>query len=347
MTMHTQASITPTAQAPVLAIDNLCIEFPAYKSTVQALNGVTLHVNPGEIVGVIGESGSGKSVTAMLSLRLLPERSYQVKSGTLSILGRDMLLAKEKDLLKVRGRDAAMIFQEPMTALNPTRRIGRQMLDVIIHHQQLSKAEARAKAVALLRDMHIADPEQIMESYPFELSGGMRQRVMIALAFSCDPQLLIADEPTTALDVTVQRQVLLLLREKARQRGTAILLITHDMALVSQFCDRVYVMYTGAVVEQGVTAEVMADPRHPYTQGLLSGLPEQVEPGTDLMTIPGQVPNLSALPQGCTFRDRCGFAMPKCLTRPPLIAVDALADRKSACWLQEPGRSNGGLSDAQ
>ena len=333
--MHTQACITPEAQAPVLTIDNLCIEFPAYKSTVQALNGVTLHVNPGEIVGVIGESGSGKSVTAMLSLRLLPERSYQVKSGSLSILGRDMLLAKEKDLLKVRGRDAAMIFQEPMTALNPTRRIGRQMLDVIIHHQQLSKAEARAKAVALLRDMHIADPEQIMDSYPFELSGGMRQRVMIALAFSCDPQLLIADEPTTALDVTVQRQVLLLLREKARQRGTAILLITHDMALVSQFCDRVYVMYTGAVVEQGVTAEVMADPRHPYTQGLLSGLPEQVEPGTDLMTIPGQVPNLSALPQGCTFRDRCGFAMPKCLTRPPLLTVGDDAQRKSACWLAE------------
>ncbi|MEQ7921628.1 ABC transporter ATP-binding protein [Xanthomonas sp. WHRI 1810A] len=335
--MHTHAPITPAVQAPVLAIDNLCIEFPAYKSTVKALNGVTLHVNPGEIVGVIGESGSGKSVTAMLSLRLLPERSYRVKSGSLSILGRDMLLAREKDLLKVRGRDAAMIFQEPMTALNPTRRIGRQMLDVIIHHQRLSKAEARAKAVALLRDMHIADPEQIMDSYPFELSGGMRQRVMIALAFSCDPQLLISDEPTTALDVTVQRQVLLLLREKARQRGTAILLITHDMALVSQYCDRVYVMYTGAVVEQGVTSEVMADPRHPYTQGLLSGLPEQVEPGTELMTIPGQVPNLSALPEGCTFRDRCAYAMPKCVERPPLMAVGESGDRKSACWLSEPG----------
>jgi peptide/nickel transport system ATP-binding protein len=161
----------------------------------------------------------------------------------------------------------------------------------------------------------------------------MRQRVMIALAFSCDPQLLIADEPTTALDVTVQRQVLLLLREKARQRGTAILLITHDMALVSQFCDRVYVMYTGAVVEQGITAEVMAAPQHPYTRGLLSGLPEQVEPGQELMTIPGQVPNLSALPDGCTFRDRCAFAMTKCSERPPLLAIDASGQRKSACWL--------------
>ena len=336
MTMQAIVQQPLAAQAPVLVIDDLRIEFPAYRSTVKALNGVSLHVNPGEIVGVIGESGSGKSVTAMMSLRLLPERSYEVKSGSLSILGRDMLTAKEKDLLSVRGRDAAMIFQEPMTALNPTRRIGRQMLDVIIHHQRLSKADATAKAIALLRDMHIADPEQVMNSYPFELSGGMRQRVMIALAFSCDPQLLIADEPTTALDVTVQRQVLLLLREKARARGTAILLITHDMALVSQFCDRVYVMYTGAVVEQGVTAQVMADPRHPYTQGLLSGLPEQVEPGQDLMTIPGQVPNLSALPEGCTFLDRCAYATAQCLQRPPMQIIDAAADRKSACWLSAP-----------
>ncbi|MCF9020326.1 ABC transporter ATP-binding protein [Pseudomonas viridiflava] len=339
MTMQTQTAITSGATQPVLTIDNLSIEFPAYKGTVKALNGVSLHVKPGEIVGVIGESGSGKSVTAMLSLRLLPERSYQVKSGSLTILGRDMLAAAERDLLKVRGRDAAMIFQEPMTALNPTRRIGRQMLDVIIHHQQLNKAQAHEKAVSLLRDMHIADPEQVMKSFPFELSGGMRQRVMIALAFSCDPQLLIADEPTTALDVTVQRQVLLLLREKARQRGTAILLITHDMALVSQFCDRVYVMYTGAVVEQGVTREVMADPRHPYTKGLLSGLPEQVSPGQDLMTIPGQVPNLSALPQGCTFRDRCSFAMDPCAQRPPMQTIDEATDRKSACWLSVPSHS--------
>jgi peptide/nickel transport system ATP-binding protein len=338
MNMPTASQTTAGAEEPVLSIDNLNLEFPAYRSTVKALNGVSLEVRAGEIVGVIGESGSGKSVTAMLSMRLLPERAYRVKGGSLSILGRDMLAAAEKDLLKVRGKDVAMIFQEPMTALNPTRRIGRQMLDVIIHHQRLSTADARAKALELLRDMHIADPRQVMDSYPFELSGGMRQRVMIALAFSCDPRLLIADEPTTALDVTVQRQVLLLLREKARQRGTAILLITHDMALVSQFCDRVYVMYTGAVVEQGVTAEVMADPRHPYTQGLLSGLPEQVEPGQALTTIPGQVPNLSALPTGCTFKDRCPYVMPRCAERPPLLPVDGETGRKSACWRVEPAR---------
>ncbi|MFJ3412948.1 ABC transporter ATP-binding protein [Pseudomonas protegens] len=324
------------SSSAVLNIDNLSLEFPAYRSNVQALNGVSLHVNPGEIVGVVGESGSGKSVTAMLSLRLLPERSYRITSGSLSLLGRDMLATPEKQLLQIRGRDAAMIFQEPMTALNPTRRIGRQMLDVIIHHQRLSQEQARAKAIDLLRDMHIADPEQVLQAYPFELSGGMRQRVMIALAFSCDPQLLIADEPTTALDVTVQRQVLLLLREKARQRGTAILLITHDMAVVSQFCDRVYVMYTGAVVEQGSTAQVMLDPQHPYTRGLLSGLPEQVRPGEPLLTILGQVPNLAHLPGGCTFRERCSQAMAVCAQRPPLHSINASQQHKSACWLAAP-----------
>ncbi|WP_213880980.1 ABC transporter ATP-binding protein [Pseudomonas sp. dw_358] len=315
----------------VLVIDNLSLEFPAWRSTAKVLNGVSLRLHPGEIVGVIGESGSGKSVTALLSLRLLAEHSYRVTAGQLRVLGRDMLAASEAQLLKVRGRDIAMIFQEPMTALNPTRRIGRQMLDVIRHHQPLSKAQATERAVSLLRDMHIADPEAVMASYPFELSGGMRQRVMIALAFSCDPPLLIADEPTTALDVTVQRQVLLLLREKARARNTAVLLITHDMALVSQFCDRVYVMYTGAVVEHGPVHAVMAQPQHPYTQGLLAALPGQARPGAELHSIRGQVPDLAELPSGCTFRERCDKAMPACAQRPLLRGH---GDHQRACWLE-------------
>ncbi|MFA0921775.1 hypothetical protein ALP73_200230 [Pseudomonas coronafaciens pv. garcae] len=318
---------------PVLAINNLYLEFPGYKHKVKALNGLSLHINPGEIVGVVGESGSGKSVTAMLSMRLLPERSYRVTAGSLHMIGRNMLMASEKDLLKIRGRDAAMIFQEPMTALNPIRRIGQQMLQVIIHHQKISSIDARIKAIALLRDMHIATPEQVLESYPFELSGGMRQRIMIALAFSCEPKLLIADEPTTALDVTVQRQVLLLLQEKARQRGTAILLITHDIALVSQFCDRVYVMYTGAVVEEGRTADVIGNPQHPYTQGLLRCLPEVIEPGDSLLTIPGHVPNLASLPMGCTFQERCSYVQPHCVKRPELNSINDSDHHSSACWL--------------
>jgi peptide/nickel transport system ATP-binding protein len=317
----------------ILDIHNLYLDFPGFRNTAKALNGVTLRVEPGEIVGVVGESGSGKSVTAMLSLGLLPAGSFRVTQGSVQLLGHDILSQSDAQLATIRGRDAAMIFQEPMTALNPTRRIGKQLLDVIRRHQPLSRQEAHAKAIGLLQDMHIADPEQVLERYPFELSGGMRQRIMIALAFSCDPKLLIADEPTTALDVTVQRQVLLLLREKARARGTAILLITHDMALVSQFCDRVYVMYTGGVVEQGSVDDVMNRPSHPYTQGLLASLPERAVPGRDLDTIVGQVPNLTRLPAGCTFKERCNQRMPACDVRPELLATAAPL-HFSACWLQ-------------
>ncbi|MDR6677527.1 ABC transporter ATP-binding protein [Pseudomonas oryzihabitans] len=317
----------------VLHIDQLNLEFPGFRSSAKALNGVSLSVAPGEIVGVVGESGSGKSVTAMLTLGLLPRGSYKVTGGRVELVGHDMLALSERQLMEVRGREAAMIFQEPMTALNPTRRIGQQLLDVIRRHTALDAAQARARAIELLKDMHIADPEQILDRYPFELSGGMRQRIMIALAFSCDPQLLIADEPTTALDVTVQRQVLLLLREKARARGTAILLITHDMALVAQFCDRVYVMYAGGIVEQGATAAVMQAPRHPYTQGLLACLPEKAVPGSDLASIPGQVPNLAQLPSGCTFKERCARRHERCETRPGLLPTDT-PDHLSACWLQ-------------
>lgn len=316
----------------VLEVRDLSLEFPVYKGAVKALNGVSLRVRQGEIVGIVGESGSGKSVTAMTALRLLPPDGFTVTSGSVAVLGRDILAASEKDMRSVRGRDAAMIFQEPMTALNPTKRIGTQLVGVIRCHQPLSVEQATEKAVGLLRDMYIADPEQILRRYPFELSGGMRQRVMIALAFSCDPKLLVADEPTTALDVTVQRQVLLLLQEKARARGTAVLFITHDMAVVSQFCDRVYVMYAGSVVEQGPTRDVMLRPRHPYTRGLLKGLPENARPGAVLPSIRGQVPNMAALPAGCAFRDRCDFADDSCLTRPALQPVAGMPGRKAACW---------------
>jgi peptide/nickel transport system ATP-binding protein len=329
------------ADTDILTINELSLQFPIYKGAVKALNGVTLRVAPREIVGVVGESGSGKSVTSMLAMRLLVEGSYRVTGGSVTMLGQDILRASERTMLGLRGSRVAMIFQEPMTALNPTKKVGDQMTEVIRLHRRLSLARARAEAVGLLQDMHVADPEQILKVYPFELSGGMRQRVLLALAFSCEPELLIADEPTTALDVTVQRQVLLLLREKARQKDTAILFITHDMAVVSQFCDRVYVMYAGGVVESGPTGEVMGDPRHPYTRGLLQALPDRVGSRGQIQAIPGTVPDLTRLPEGCPFASRCPLARPACARRPPTEAVDAAGIHCAACWaLHEEERAS-------
>lgn len=329
------ASLTDREQgnAPVLDIDNLHIEFPIYKGSVRALNGVSVRVQPGEIVGIVGESGSGKSVTAMMSMRLIPPHSYVVRQGSIRKSGKSLLDATEREMRHIRGKDMAMIFQEPMTALNPTMKVGRQITDVILRHTPLSAKLARERAIGLLRDMHIADPVQVFDAYPFELSGGMRQRIMIALAFSCEPSLLIADEPTTALDVTVQKQVLMLLRERARKTGTAILLITHDMAVVSQFCERVYVMYAGGVVEQGTTREVIDAATHPYTRGLLGGLPENAVPGAPLQAIVGQVPNLANLPEGCAFRNRCELQGEPCSKVPPLMPVVPGAGHTAACWM--------------
>jgi len=334
---------------PVLDIDNLHIEFPIFRGAVQALNGVTIRVQPGEIVGVVGESGSGKSVTAMMSMRLIPQRDYIVRKGSIHKSGTNILEASEKQMRQIRGRDMAMIFQEPMTALNPTMRVGRQITDVIRKHTSLSAKQARERAIALLRDMHIADPQHVFDAYPFELSGGMRQRIMIALAFSCDPSLLIADEPTTALDVTVQKQVLMLLRERAQKTGTAILLITHDMAVVSQFCERIYVMYAGSVVEQGTAADVIHRPTHPYTRGLLGALPENASPGAPLLAIAGQAPNLAELPQGCVFRHRCRLQTETCTQVPPLMPLSPAAGaanpadvsgHAAACWVTVPEARN-------
>ncbi|MGC0094311.1 ABC transporter ATP-binding protein, partial [Enterobacter asburiae] len=259
---------------PVLRIEDLHLSFPIFRGEVHALNHVSLEIGRGEIVGVVGESGSGKSVTAMLAMRLLPEGSYRIHNGQVKLLGENVLTASEKQLRQWRGARVAMIFQEPMTALNPTRRIGKQMVEVIRQHQPLSRREAQQKAITLLEEMQIPDAKQVMERYPFELSGGMRQRVMIALAFSCEPELIIADEPTTALDVTVQLQVLRLLKHKARASGTSVLFISHDMAVVSQLCDRMYVMYAGSVIESGATQTLIHRPVHPYSIGLLRCAPE-------------------------------------------------------------------------
>lgn len=323
----------------ILSIENLRLSFPVFQGEVKVLNGVSMHINRGEIVGVVGESGSGKSVTAMLAMRLIAHGSYKINGGSLEVLGKDVLSASEAEMRQLRGNKVAMIFQEPMTALNPTRRIGKQMVDVIRQHQPLSTKQAKARAIELLSDMQIADPQSVLERYPFELSGGMRQRVMIALAFSCEPDLLIADEPTTALDVTVQRQVLRLLKQKARATGTAVMFISHDMAVVSQLCDRLYVMYAGAVIESGTTDTVLTTPYHPYSAGLLACSPDGSEPRSELTSIPGTVPNLAKLPTGCAFRERCFAAGEACGIKPELH-TEGRANRQVACWYPQQERAH-------
>lgn len=320
---------------PALSIRNLSLEFPVWNGALHALEDVTLTVAAGEIVGVVGESGCGKSVTAMAAMRLLPDRAYRVTRGEIRMLGQDMLAAKETDLRQLRGSGVAMIFQEPLTALNPTRRIGDMMVEVIRAHQPIGKSAARAKAVELLHSMRIADAEAVMRRYPFELSGGMRQRIVIALAFANDPGLVIADEPTTALDVTVQRQVLTLLQNRARDVGAGVLLITHDLGVVSEYTDRVYVMYAGKVVESGPTDTVLVAPRHPYTNALLQAGPEAAPPKAPLAAIPGGLPDLRETIVGCRYAGRCQFASDTCRSAPPPLRTGPGPDHTLSCWLNE------------
>jgi peptide/nickel transport system ATP-binding protein len=270
---------------PVVSIDNLSLAFVGHEETTAALRGISIHVNAGEIVGLAGESGSGKSATAMSILRLLPSAKAKFSAGSITVLGRDVLMADQRELQDMRGGDVSMIFQEPMTALNPVLRVGEQISDVILRHRDMSQADAENLAENLLRDLRITDPVRTLKAYPHELSGGMRQRVMIAMAFSCHPKLIIADEPTTALDVTVQAQILALLKERAAATGTAVLMISHDLAVIAQLCDRVYVMYQGGVVEHGPTAQVIGHPQHAYTRALLNSLPEGKAPKARLESV--------------------------------------------------------------
>ncbi len=270
----------------VVRIENLSLAFIGQDTVVEALRGISLNIAAGEIVGLVGESGSGKSVTAMSLLRLLPRGKTRIPAeSAVNVLDRDVLKMNDADLQRVRGGEVSMIFQEPMTALNPVLRVREQMFDVILRHQKITEDEARKLCLDLLTDMKISDPERVFNAYPHELSGGMRQRVMIAMAFSCRPKLIVADEPTTALDVTVQAQILNLLKERATATNTAVLLITHDLAVVAQLCDRVYVMYKGKIVEEGATKTVIGNPQHVYTRALLNALPEGKAPKSRLETV--------------------------------------------------------------
>lgn len=298
---------------PVLDIRRLSLSLPGKKGDVSILHDVSLSVLPGQILGLVGESGSGKSMTAFAVTRLLPGGGREKLGGSIRFSGEELTKKTEKDMQRIRGREISMIFQEPMTCLNPVFSIGRQMTDVICTHRQVTRKEARAAARAMLESVHIRNAEDVLDAYPYELSGGMRQRVMIGIALSCRPKLLIADEPTTALDVTVQARILALIREACRNLGTAVIFISHDLGVISMLCDTVAVMYSGHIVEAGRTEDVLARPEHPYTQALIAAVPTfSMKAGGRLFAIPGIVPDPSEPMRGCRFAPRCPRASGVC-----------------------------------
>jgi oligopeptide/dipeptide ABC transporter ATP-binding protein len=322
------------AAPPVLRVRNLTFDFATEKGMVRAVDGVSFEVAGDETVALVGESGCGKTVTGLSLLRLVPEPPGRYVDGHIELAGRDLLALPREALAEVRGRDVAMIFQEPMTALNPVFTIGSQMVDVLRRHRRLSGPQARAEAAAMLAAVNIPDPARRLDDYPHQLSGGMRQRVMIAMALSCRPRLLVADEPTTALDVTTQAQVLGEFRRLQREFRMALILVTHDLGVVAETCSRAIVMYCGSIVESGPTAELFRRPRHPYTRGLLESVPQvRAERLAELPVIPGRGPDPGSLPAGCRFAARCSRVQPRCHeARPALQPVAAGAPGSVACF---------------
>jgi oligopeptide/dipeptide ABC transporter ATP-binding protein len=318
----------------LLEVSNLTTLFHTDAGVARAVDGVSFTVAAGEVLGIVGESGSGKSVTSLSILRLLPIPPAEVAPGSsVRFRGRELLALPEREMRAVRGNDIAMIFQEPMTSLNPVFTVGEQIAEAVRLHRRSTNAEARVRAIEMLRLVGIPDPEERARSYPHQLSGGQRQRVMIAIALSCEPDLLIADEPTTALDVTIQAQILELLRDIRARTGMGMILITHDLGVVAETCDRVAVMYAGRIVEEASVERLFADPRHPYTQGLLRAVPRLGSAGRALAGIPGTVPSATAWPSGCRFRTRCPFAWDMCASEPPLLETGD--GRRSRCWLEQ------------
>ncbi len=301
----------------LLEVKDLNVGFDTPEGEVHAVNHLNFSINAGDTLGIVGESGSGKTQTVMAIMGLLAENGHV--NGQAIFKGSDLLQMSTVELNKHRGREIAMIFQDPMTSLNPYLRIDKQMTEVVMHHQGLNKAEAWAHAVEMLRAVRIPDPERRIRQYPHEFSGGMRQRVMVAMGLLCEPDLLIADEPTTALDVTVQAQISHLMNALRQKSNTAIILITHDLGVVAGLCDRVLVMYAGEAVECGSAEQIFYNAKHPYTQGLLESVPRLDQPtDTELHAIPGNPPNLLSLPKGCKFRDRCPKAYAACKEKPPM-----------------------------
>jgi oligopeptide/dipeptide ABC transporter ATP-binding protein len=317
--------------ASLLEVRNLRTTFMTSAGLVRAVDGVSWDVAEGETVALVGESGCGKSVSALSIMRLVSEPAGRIESGEILYKGRDLLKLSEPEMQRVRGREIAMVFQEPMTSLNPVLTIGRQLTEGLEIHMSMRSEQAQARAVELLGMVGIPDPARRLAQYPHHFSGGMRQRMMIAMALACNPSLILADEPTTALDVTIQAQILELMRDLSRRLGVAMLIITHNLGVVARYADRVNVMYAGRIIEQAEAREIYAHPRHPYTLGLLRSVPRLDEPRrARLDPIQGQPPDLTRLPPGCAFQPRCNYRIERCAEMPPLAGVRPA--HTSACW---------------
>ncbi|MCL1855614.1 MAG: ABC transporter ATP-binding protein [Clostridia bacterium] len=318
----------------LLELNDLSVSFYTEAGRVSAVEHVSFSLGPNETLGIVGESGCGKSVTSLSMLRLIPQPPGRIETGSALFDGRDLLTMSEKDILEVRGNEISMIFQEPMTSLNPVFTVGYQISEVLRLHRGLGKEKAHQEAIRQLRRVGVPNPERVVNDFPFALSGGMRQRVMIAMALACNPKLLIADEPTTALDVTIQAQILMLMKQLQQEYHTAIMFITHDLGVIAEMSDRVLVMYAGQVMEEAPVAALFKDPLHPYTQGLLRSKPQNMSDQQRLYVIPGMVPNLLERPDGCQFHPRCPFADERCAHACPELFT--LPDgRKSRCWRSE------------
>jgi peptide/nickel transport system ATP-binding protein len=317
--------------APVLEVEHLRVEFPVRRGVLVAVDDISLHIGAGEILGVVGESGAGKSMTGMAVLGLL-EPPGRIAQGEIRLAGRRIDRLREKALQSVRGREIGAIFQDPLTSLNPLFSVGDQLIETIRIHTDLDKKAARARALSLLQEVGIPAAGNRIDHYPHQFSGGMRQRVVIALALCAEPGLIIADEPTTALDVSIQAQITALLKRLCREHGTAVMLITHDMGVIAETADRVAVMYAGRIVELGPVEEVIRRPQHPYTVGLMGSIPSLHQRVETLVQIDGAMPRLDAIPPGCAFHPRCPEAGPRCSRERPGLAQD-----RAACWLYQGG----------
>jgi len=324
----------------ILDVKDLHVSFHTYAGEVKAVRGVNFHVNRGEAVAIVGESGCGKSVTAQSLMKLIPMPPGEIKKGEILFNGENLVNKSNKEMEAIRGKDIGMIFQDPMTSLNPTMTIGNQITEGLIKHQNMSRTEARNRAIELLELVGIPQPEKRVEQYPHEFSGGMRQRAMIAIALACSPKLLIADEPTTALDVTIQAQILDLMKDLQKKMGTSIILITHDLGVVAEMCERVIVMYAGKVIETGTVDDIFYNPQHPYTKGLLRSVPRlDLNRDEPLTPIFGTPPDLLRPPTGCGFTARCESAMRVCQEMDPELN-DVSSTQRAACWLQHPLAQN-------